>query len=134
VTCENCNHGLGAFHDDIESLQRAVEYLISNATPTEFNIGAARAALKRPRYKPQGEHLEKVKAIMRGNKFRQGLPAWNKDKQWNGETKEKMRRAKLGKPTSETHKANTSAGIKLWWAKRKREGVPSETPVIPSKI
>jgi len=106
VTCENCNHGLGAFHDDINSLQRAIEYLISNATPTEFNIYAARESLKRPRNKPHGEHLEKIKAVMKGNKLRQGIPAWNKGKTWAPETRNAMSVAAKNRSESEEVKAS----------------------------
>ena len=90
ITCEMCNRGLGALGDDVDNVQRAVEYLISNATPTEFNIGAMCASLKKPKNKPHGEHLEKIKVIMAGNTFRQGLEPWNKGKSWDEETRKKM--------------------------------------------
>src|ERR1039458_3742106 len=90
VVCENCNHALGLLQDDVDTLQRAIEYLIFNATPTEFNIGAARAALKRPHNKPHGEHLEKIKASITGNTYRQGCPPPNKGKPWSEEIRKKM--------------------------------------------
>ena len=113
VTCENCNHGLGVFHDSIESLQRAVEYLISNATPTEFNIGAAKAALRLPRNKPHGEHLEKVIASITGNKYRLGIPPPNKGKPWSEEVRKKMSTSAKKRANTDEGKKNASVAGKL---------------------
>lgn len=66
IVCENCNHGLGVFHDDVESLERSISYLVENATPTEFNIYAARSILKKKSTghagkKHSAEAIEKIR-------------------------------------------------------------------------
>jgi hypothetical protein len=111
ITCEACNLGIGALGDDVDNLQRAVEYMISNATPTEFNIGAMCASLKKPRNIPHGEHLQNVIAAITGNKYRQGLEPWNKGKSWGEETRRKMSEsAKRRASTEEGRKVLSKAG------------------------
>lgn len=88
LLCSRCNFAIGGFEEDILRMQEAVEYLVSNATPTEFNILCARDGLKK---KSKGntlprteEHKKKLRTA------RLGVPAWNKGKAWNEETKVKM--------------------------------------------
>jgi len=125
IVCNTCNFGLGHFEDDIERLQRAVEYLISNATPTEFNISAARNASKIRANDPRKfspEERERRRTLMLGNNFKQGVPAWNKGiPGWLGpkqvifsgphseESKKKMSAARMGNKYSlgRTHSEET---------------------------
>lgn len=93
ILCNACNFAIGNFEEDIDRMQRAIDYLISNATPTEFNIGAARAAVRIHPADPRKfspTERERRKKLMEGNTWRQGLPAWNKGKQWDDATREKM--------------------------------------------
>lgn len=101
LLCTTCNTGLGCFKDDIQKLQRAVEYVISNAVPTEFDIYAARQSQRRkfPRFSP--EERERRKSFMTGNTWRNGLTPWNKGKEWGEATRQKM---------SESAKRRWSAG------------------------
>jgi DNA-directed RNA polymerase subunit RPC12/RpoP len=89
ILCKKCNPAIGLFDEDIVRIQEAIEYLISNATPTEFNIFQARERLKR---KSRGNKLPRTqeqKDLLR--KLRIGTPAWNRGKVWDTKTKEKMR-------------------------------------------
>jgi hypothetical protein len=93
VLCTGCNTGLGNFGDDPNHLTNAADYLISNAPPTEFNIHAARQSVmihpSDPRkYTP--EERERRRQLMLGNKWRQGVPAWNRGKEWDADTRQKM--------------------------------------------
>jgi len=47
ILCNKCNPAIGLFDEDIVRMQEAIEYLVSNATPTEFNITAARDLRKK---------------------------------------------------------------------------------------
>jgi hypothetical protein len=93
ILCVTCNHGIGQFYENINTMQLAIEYLIANACPTEFNIGAARAALKKKtsgNKKPRtAEELQRLKQAG----FQSGLIPWNKGKSWDEETRAKMGKA-----------------------------------------
>ena len=54
ILCPGCNHGIGQFKEDIVRMQEAIEYLVSNATPTEFSIIAVRALLSMRYRKNEG--------------------------------------------------------------------------------
>ena len=90
IVCEECNFGLGKFGDDVEVMQRAVEYLISNATPTEFNIGAARAALKQKSCGNRTVRTEEDLARLRQAGFQEGATPWNKKGAHSDEARKKM--------------------------------------------
>jgi hypothetical protein len=38
ILCSNCNHAIGLLGEDIERMEKAVEYIISNSAPPEFNL------------------------------------------------------------------------------------------------
>jgi len=91
ILCQRCNHGIGLLCEDVEIMSKAIEYVIANSPPTEFNITLARDAVKV--MTPRRYNLERIatlRAQMSGNRFREGLPAWNKGKQWNEDTRKKM--------------------------------------------
>jgi DNA-directed RNA polymerase subunit RPC12/RpoP len=97
ILCHNCNHGIGQFHEDINKMSAAIEYLISNAPPTEFNFNAAvaqcRLSLRRSRWNdPErvDEYRKATSEQMTGNTFRAGKEPWNKGKSWGEATKAKM--------------------------------------------
>ena len=87
LLCRDCNFAIGLLRDSVEHLQSAVEYIISTAVPTEFNFGAAKAAVRKVGKSFTSEDLQRRKDVMLGNTFREGLVPWNK-----------------GKPLSEAHK------------------------------
>ena len=89
ILCNNCNHAIGILGEDVKRMERAIEYLILNVPPPEFNIFMARERLKKkPSY--SDERKENLRLQMTGNKFREGIPAWNKGKEWDEETRKKM--------------------------------------------
>lgn len=88
LLCNACNFAIGSFAEDIFRMQEAVEYLVSNATPTEFNIVAARDRLKK---KSKGNTLPLTEAHKQKlREYRLGMPAWNKGKAWDDATRKKM--------------------------------------------
>jgi hypothetical protein len=90
IACENCNHALGSFHDDVDVMQRAIEYLISNATPTEFNIHIAR------------------------EKIRRRKKAWNRGKSWDEITRQKMSESAKKRMQTEEGKQHL---LRMWGKK-----------------
>jgi len=89
ILCNNCNLAIGLFEDDVVRIQEAVEYLIANVPPPEFNIFLARERLKKkPSYSV--ERKANLRASMLGNTFREGIPAWNSGKPWSEENRKKM--------------------------------------------
>lgn len=86
VLCNNCNSGLGMFHDNPDLLQKAIDYLISNSTPTEFVF----TKISNPKRRHTDEWKESASKRMIGNKHREGITPWNKGKPWSEETKDKM--------------------------------------------
>ena len=95
ILCRTCNFGIGQFEDSVDRLQTAIEYLISNAVPTEFDITAARAALKK---KSKGNTLprsEQHKELLRTINI--GRAPWNKGKPWNDDLKVKMGKSQVSR-------------------------------------
>ena len=84
LTCQTCNSGLGQFNEDIGRMQSAIEYLISNAPPTEFNIGAARASCK---FRSRWDNKERRAEYSENMRSKS---AWNKGKSWSEDTKKKI--------------------------------------------
>ena len=86
LLCRDCNFAIGLLREDTERFQSAADYLILTAVPTEFNFGAAKAAVRKSL-----KHTEEFKIVMSvrqtGNTHRQGIEPWNK-----------------GKPLTEEHK------------------------------
>jgi hypothetical protein len=103
LTCGSCNAGLGFFKDDIDIMEKAIKYLIANATPTEYNLGSARERCKiKPserEFTDEGKEIKRQK--MTGNKLREGIPAWNRDKSWSEEIKAKMSESTKHRKTKE---------------------------------
>ena len=95
LLCRDCNFAIGLLNEDIDRFQSAAEYLIATAVPTEFNFGAAKAAVR----KPPSRHR---RGVVLSNETRQKIseskvgnsPAWNKGKPWSEETKTRMRKPK----------------------------------------
>lgn len=85
MLCTVCNSGIGMFKDDIDVLQSAIEYLISNATPTEFVFAPVRVLRKtNAGRKLDPEWCENIR------KSKLGHIPWNKGGTFSDETKEKM--------------------------------------------
>jgi hypothetical protein len=91
LLCRDCNFAIGLLREDIDRFQSAAAYLVSTATPTEFNFGAAKAAVRNFR-KHTDEFKAAMSALHKGNTYRQGIVPWNKGKEWSEETKQKMRK------------------------------------------
>ena len=91
LLCRDCNFAIGLLREDIDRFQAAADYLVSTAVPTEFNFGAAKAAVRKSK-----KHTAEFKLAMskrhKGNKYRQGIAPWNKGIPWSEETKQKMRK------------------------------------------
>lgn len=83
--CTTCNSGIGMFKDDINLMNRAIDYIIATATPTEFTFT--------PVFKPKGsmKGLHKLGLIGNTNGFKKGIIPWNKGKTymvpWNKDKK-----------------------------------------------
>jgi hypothetical protein len=86
ILCQNCNFAIGLFEDDVDKLQSAIDYLISNATPTEFHW----EKIPFPKYQHTEEWKQLASERQKGNKHRQGYAPWNKGKPWSDEAKAKM--------------------------------------------
>ena len=88
LLCGPCNHAIGLFQEDIVRIQESIEYLIFNVPPPEFNVFMARERLKK---KSRGNCLPRTpeqKELL--SKLRLGVPAWNKGKSWDEETRKRM--------------------------------------------
>lgn len=121
ILCKKCNPAIGLFDEDIIRMQEAIEYLISNATPTEFNIVAARDLRKKksrgnclPRTTEQKKHLSKLRI---------GVPAWNRGQSWDSDMKEKLSEAAKRRIDNETDEqksvrlSSLKAGRETRWGK-----------------
>ena len=81
LLCTICNTGLGCFKDNIENLQKAIDYVIDGAVPPEFNIAAARESQrrKRPHYSAEERKRRSQLAI-----------SLNTGRKWDESVKKKM--------------------------------------------
>jgi hypothetical protein len=91
LLCRDCNFAIGLLREDIDRFQFAVDYLVANAVPTEFNFGAQKAAVRKT-LKHTDEFKEAMSVRQKGNTHRQGIAPWNKGKAWSEATKQKMRK------------------------------------------
>jgi hypothetical protein len=117
LLCRDCNFAIGLLRDSVELTQRAVEYLIETATPTEFSLGAQRAAVRRsPSHHRRGVTLsEETRRLISVAKVGRS-PAWNK-----------------GKPLSEAHKESLRKPKGTGRKFKKRLQWLDKTPLSPSK-
>jgi hypothetical protein len=46
ILCSRCNHGIGLLQEDVEIMSKAIEYVIRNSTPPEFNLANAKEACR----------------------------------------------------------------------------------------
>jgi hypothetical protein len=88
LLCGKCNSFIGLADEDIERLQSAIDYIVLNATPTEFHF----EPLPNLGYKHTEEWKQAASERQKGNKYRQGLTPWNKGIPWSDGVKEKMRK------------------------------------------
>lgn len=112
LLCGSCNHAIGLFQEDIVRIQESIEYLIANVPPPEFNLFMAREQLKKkPSY--SAKRKENLRLQMTGNNFRGGIPAWNKGKSWDEETREKMSESAKKRIRNETEAQKEQRNINL---------------------
>ena len=99
LLCGRCNLGIGQFEDSTELLQKAIEYLIANATPPEFVF----AKVPIPKYVYPEERKLAQSIRLSGNKYRSGKEPWNKGNPWSEEAKEKMSYSAKHRKTKDLH-------------------------------
>jgi hypothetical protein len=86
LLCGRCNLGIGQFEDSTELLKKAIDYIIANATPTEFVF--TKVPIPKYVYAEGRKIAQSLRA--KGNNYRLGKEPWNKGKSWSKETKDKM--------------------------------------------
>ena len=93
LLCGTCNSGIGLLRDDAVMVQKAADYLISYAVPTEFNFYAHKESARKGWTEFTSEDLQRRKESMMGNTLSVGRSAWNK-----GNSLTAAHRAALCKP------------------------------------
>ena len=113
LLCRSCNFAIGLLQESADIIEAAARYIISNATPTEFNFGAAKAAVR----KSTGVkgRITTAETKEKQSLARLGKVPWNKGLPWSEEHKQALRKSKKFSPRgpkSEAHKEAIRATLK----------------------
>ena len=91
LLCRSCNFAIGLLKESAEFFQTAADYVIENATPTEFNFSAAKLFVRKSPGLPKGCRIVTKETRNKQSASRMGAVPWNK-----------------GRPLSEEHKSSLS--------------------------